>query len=155
MTAVQITCDNCGAKYKLPESFAGTQAKCQKCGSAIDVARQRASPDEAATGARPAAAARPAIDRSKLAPPKHHERSTPTGRGSKSAKPGSTSAKPGSTSAKPGSTSAKPGSTSAKPGSSRDRRERTQKKSNATPLLLGGVGLAAVIVVVVLMMKGG
>ena len=148
MTAVQITCDNCGAKYKLPESFAGTQAKCQKCGSAIDVARQRASPDEAATGARPAAAARPAIDRSKLAPPKHHERSTPTGRGSKSAKPGSTSAKPGST-------SAKPGSTSAKPGSSRDRRERTQKKSNATPLLLGGVGLAAVIVVVVLMMKGG
>ena len=141
MTAVQITCDNCGAKYKLPESFAGTQAKCQKCGSAIDVARQRASPDEAATGARPAAAARPAIDRSKLAPPKHHERSTPTGRGSKSAKPGSTSAKPGST--------------SAKPGSSRDRRERTQKKSNATPLLLGGVGLAAVIVVVVLMMKGG
>ena len=148
MTAVQITCDNCGAKYKLPESFAGTQAKCQKCGSAIDVARQRASPDEAATGARPAAAARPAIDRSKLAPPKHHERSTPTGRDSKSAKPGSTSAKPGST-------SAKPGSTSAKPGSSRDRRERTQKKSNATPLLLGGVGLAAVIVVVVLMMKGG
>ena len=64
MTVIQITCENCGAKYKLPETFKGSQAKCQKCGSVIDVAKQR---DAAASGedAAPAAAAKPAVDRSK------------------------------------------------------------------------------------------
>ncbi len=41
MSFLAITCDNCGAKYKLPESFSGDKAKCSKCGSAIDVAAQR------------------------------------------------------------------------------------------------------------------
>ncbi|MGB3966925.1 MAG: MJ0042-type zinc finger domain-containing protein, partial [Planctomycetota bacterium] len=72
MTALSITCDNCGAKYKLPESFTGAQAKCQKCGSVIDVQKQRAATGAAAAtpaaAAKPAAAARPAIDRSKEAP---------------------------------------------------------------------------------------
>jgi len=58
MTVLQITCDNCGAKYKLPESFTGAQAKCQKCQSIIDVARQRAAAlGGAGEAAKPAAAA--------------------------------------------------------------------------------------------------
>ncbi|MFN9758232.1 MAG: TIGR00266 family protein, partial [Planctomycetota bacterium] len=62
MTVYQIACDNCGAKYKLPETFAGKQAKCQKCGSVIEVQKQReaASAAAAAPAAKPAAAARPA-----------------------------------------------------------------------------------------------
>src|SRR5689334_19564063 len=42
MTALlQIVCDNCGAKYRLPESFQNATAKCKQCGSQIDVAGQR------------------------------------------------------------------------------------------------------------------
>ena len=41
MSVLAIACDNCGAKYRLPESFSGDKAKCQKCGSVIDVAAQR------------------------------------------------------------------------------------------------------------------
>ena len=56
MNVIPITCDNCGAKYKLPPTFTGAQAKCQKCGSVIDVASQRAALD--AGGDKPAAAAK-------------------------------------------------------------------------------------------------
>lgn len=60
MSFLPITCDNCGAKFKLPENFAGAKAKCSKCGSAIDVAKQRASVAPAAPAARPATTQRPA-----------------------------------------------------------------------------------------------
>ncbi|MCA8973105.1 MAG: TIGR00266 family protein, partial [Planctomycetes bacterium] len=60
MSTIQITCDNCGAKYKLPESFSSPKAKCQKCGSVIDVASQRDVAEEAPTAAAAAAAAKPA-----------------------------------------------------------------------------------------------
>ena len=70
MTVIPITCDNCGAKYKLPPTFKGSQAKCQKCGSVIDVAKQREAAEaggdaKPAAAAKPAAKARPAVDRSK------------------------------------------------------------------------------------------
>jgi len=60
MSDLQIVCDNCGAKYRLPASFSGDRAKCQKCGSAIDVAAQKAlatapAVAPAAAPARPAA----------------------------------------------------------------------------------------------------
>lgn len=67
MTSLTIVCDNCGAKYKLPEAYDKAQAKCTKCGSAIAVDAQRGGA-VAAPGARPAAA-RPAVDRSRQAPP--------------------------------------------------------------------------------------
>ena|SRR5204863_3929321 len=73
MTAIPIVCDNCGAKYKLPETFSGPQAKCQKCGSAIDVARQRGGAADAVPAAARPAGARPAVDRSKE-PPRAAER---------------------------------------------------------------------------------
>jgi len=64
MPAIQIVCDNCGAKYRLPETFTNTKAKCKQCGSAIDVAVQRhAAVTGAAPAASPAAAARPAMAR--------------------------------------------------------------------------------------------
>ena len=57
MPVIPIVCVNCGAKYKLPPTFKGTQAKCPKCSSIIDVAKQLA---EAGNGdsAKPAAADR-------------------------------------------------------------------------------------------------
>jgi hypothetical protein len=68
MSVIQIVCDNCGAKYKLPESFSAPKAKCKKCGSAIDVNGQRsAARGESAAAATPAKAqpakARPAKTR--------------------------------------------------------------------------------------------
>lgn len=148
MSVIPITCDNCGAKYKLPPTFKGTQAKCQKCGSAIDVAKQRKaagagdSPAAAAkpAAARPAAAAKPAVDRSK-------------GRagsgGSKRAAAASSADKP-----------ARGGSSRSRRGAQDDddedtpRRGREKKKDN-TPMIFGGVGLVAIIVVVAVMMMGG
>ena len=134
MTALQIHCDNCGAKYRLPENFTGTQSKCQKCGSVIDVAKQRASADSPA-GAMPAAAARPAsaarlaVDRSKEVPKPVERRPTRTESPPRAA------------------------STAGEGDRSRSRRgrgERQTKRGSAMKFVIGGVGLLAIIVVVVL-----
>ncbi|MGK0299189.1 MAG: hypothetical protein ACI89X_000050 [Planctomycetota bacterium] len=154
MSVIPITCDNCGAKYKLPPTFKGTQAKCQKCGSVIDVAKQResagsdASPAAAAkpAAARPAAAAKPAVDRSK----------SRTGGRKAAAAAASPKAAASSKADKP----ARAGSSRSRRGAKDDdgedtpRRGREKKKDN-TPMIIGGVGLLAVVVVVVVMMMGG
>ena len=140
MTFLPIQCDNCGAKYKLPESFSGSQAKCQKCGSVIDVAGQRAAgaAPVAPAAAKPAAArpatakpaaARPAVERSAKA-----ERPARAGKGRAGKDDGDD----------------KPAR-----GARRGRGDGEAKKSNSMPLILGGVGLVAVVVVVVLMMNKG
>ena len=134
MTALQIHCDNCGAKYRLPENFTGAQSKCQKCGSVIDVAKQRASADAPAgtmpaAAARPASAARLAVDRSKEAPKPVERRPTRT------------------------ETSSRAASTAGdgdRRRSGRGRGERPAKKGSAMKFVIGGVGLLAIIVVVVL-----
>ncbi|MDP6929145.1 MAG: hypothetical protein QF412_05525 [Planctomycetota bacterium] len=41
MTVIPIVCENCGARYRLPETFKSDSAKCKKCGAMIDVAAQR------------------------------------------------------------------------------------------------------------------
>ncbi len=139
MTVLQITCDNCGAKYKLPETFTGTQAKCQKCGSVIDVQKQRAAaaaPAAATTpaaAAKPAAAARPAIDRSKAAP---KEAPVAAARPERASRRGKDADAEDAT------------------GGRRGRGERPAKKSNQMPLILGGVGLVAIAIVAVLMFSG-
>jgi len=69
VSTLSIVCDNCGAKYRIPEADERTQAKCQKCGSVIDVTRQRNAGDAPVAAAAKPAAARPAIDRSKEPPP--------------------------------------------------------------------------------------
>lgn len=149
MSVIPITCDNCGAKYKLPPTFKGSQAKCQKCGSVIDVAKQRESAGSAASPAaaakpataRPAAAAKPAVDRSK---------SRTGGRKSAAAAAGSKADKP----ARAGSSRSRRGA-KADDGEDTPRRGREKKPANNTPMILGGVGLLAVIVVVAIMMMGG
>jgi hypothetical protein len=121
MTVYQIACDNCGAKYKLPETFTGKQAKCQKCGSVIEVQKQReaASAAAAAPAAKPAAAARPAVDRSKPA-------------AADAAKPAA------ARSARAGKADDADG------GGKKGRGEREKKKDNTMPILLAGVGLLVI-----------
>src|SRR5262249_61989221 len=79
MTLLQIVCDNCGAKYRLPETFSGAKAKCKQCNSAIDVAAQRAAAQAPAAAATPAAA-RPARAGSPARPAPSPARSTASAR---------------------------------------------------------------------------
>lgn len=144
MTVLSITCDNCGAKYKLPETFKGSQAKCQKCGSVIDVQKQRAATSGADTPSaakpaaqKPAAAARPAIDRSKSEPKPVERAARPTRveRASKDA----------------------PAATADDGGKGRRgaRGERPPKKSNPMPLVLSGVGLVVIAGAAAFFLMGG
>lgn len=142
MTVLQITCDNCGAKYKLPETFDKPQAKCQKCGSVIDVARQRAATANPTTpsaakpaAAKPAAAARPAQDRSKP------ERAAPAAASAAARSTRSAKAKDD-------------GEAGGGRRGSRERGEPKEKKGNMLPLLGLAAGLLVVVVVIAVMLKG-
>ena len=133
MPVIPIVCVNCGAKYKLPPTFKGTQAKCPKCSSIIDVAKQLAEAgngDSAkpAAAAKPAAKARPAKDRSKV------------GAGARKTAATKTAA-------------AKPPRPARGRGRAKDqsddadtpRRSRSAKKKDNMPLILSGVGLLLLI----------
>jgi hypothetical protein len=121
-----IVCDNCGAKYKLPESFTASQSKCQKCGSVINVDAQRQPASTASAAAKPATGARPAVARS-AEPPRPTERSNE--RASRSAR-----------------------SEAGRERGSRGRRDAPPKKSSL-PLVLGGIGLLVVAAIVVWALK--
>ena len=133
MPVIPIVCVNCGAKYKLPATFKGNQAKCPKCGSIIDVAKQLATTGggdaaKPATAAKPAAKARPAKDRSKV------------GAGArKTAVTKSPAAKP----ARP--TRGRGRAKDQSDDEETPRRSRSVKKKDNTPLILSGVGLLLLI----------
>ena len=154
MSVIPITCDNCGAKYRLPETFTGTQAKCQKCGSVIDVQKQRgqaetpastpAAAARPAAAAKPASAARPAVDRSKeKEAPKAAARS---GHGDRAG-------------SRRGHGEHGPG----EHGHGHDKhhhghhghREHGKKKGNSMLLAMSGIGVLAIVVVVIVMMNSG
>lgn len=140
MSTIQIACDNCGAKYKLPETFTSPRAKCQKCGSMIDVATQRdqAESGQATTGAK-ASAARPAVDRSKSRPAARQS-SRATSKASPGGRPSSRRRKRDD------------GDTE---GEAEGRGDRAPKKKDNTPMIFGGIGLVAIVIVVVVFMMGG
>ena len=60
MSDTLIVCENCGKKFRLPETFKSPKAKCTQCGSAIDVAGQRAAASARAAKPAPAPASAPA-----------------------------------------------------------------------------------------------
>ena len=129
MTELQITCDNCGAKYKLPATFTGSQAKCQKCGSVIDVQKQRAAAtgSTAAAAPKPAAAARPAIDRSKQAPTPAAKPAAPAAAASRRGRDDKTAAK----------AAAEPAAAGKRGRAERaERPERSKPKSSSMPMLM-------------------
>jgi hypothetical protein len=67
MTSRIGTCSGCGAKYKIPETFTGSRAKCKKCGGVVEIpaleeqAAKVEGPAAAAPAAKPGAARKPAV----------------------------------------------------------------------------------------------
>ena len=56
MSVRTIACANCGARYRIPESFQGAKARCKSCGATIEIANSIVSDDAPAAPSKPAAA---------------------------------------------------------------------------------------------------
>lgn len=147
MSVIKIVCQNCGAKYQLPESFHADKAKCKACGTAIDVAVQRdaAAAPAAAPSTQPARAkAKPATAKAKPA----EARAAAEPRRAKAA---------GSS---PRSRRAR-GGDDADPESGGERRgrrsERRPSKKGMSPGLIGGIlgGIAVLVVGGIFLFGGG
>ncbi len=143
MTVIPITCENCGAKYKLPPTFKGSQAKCQKCGSVIDVAKQRDAAGDGEDSA-PAAAAKPAVDRSKS-----------RAGGARKATAGKATAGKAAAAKAPGDRPRRGRAQKDDDGEERPRRGAREKKKDNTPMIIGGVGLVLLLAVGGFFLLGG
>lgn len=151
MAATQIICTNCGAKYRIPETFKGNRAKCKACGTVIDVAAQRdaetsAGPEvaAAAASAKPAAA-RPARAKPADPRPRHSRRSA----GSK------TDENKTARSSSRGSRSPRSRAGSASSGGRRGRASAAKNSGNKGMLIGGGLLVVALAVIGVIYMMGG
>ena len=62
MSLTPVECANCGAKYRLPESFKADKAKCKKCGGVVEIGAVEGGgkPSEAAPAKKPVPAKTPA-----------------------------------------------------------------------------------------------
>ena len=143
MSVLAIACDNCGAKYRLPESFSGDKAKCQKCGSVIDVAAQRNAAAAPAPVAQPKAAAAPKEETVAKKP------AARTARAEAKAE-----AAPAARSRRGDKTAAEPKSEKA-PRGRKETGEREPKKNNTMLLAGGGIAALAIIAVIVVLASGG
>jgi hypothetical protein len=147
MSVLQIVCQNCGAKYKLPESFQGDKAKCKACSAVIDVAAQRASGGVSAAAPKPAAVkpagAKPAAARPARAA--SAARSAPAAKGKTAASAGTGASRRGA-----GAGTAR----GARAGGRRGAAEAEPKKKGNPALLIGGV-VVVVAVIVGFLMSGG
>jgi hypothetical protein len=141
MSALPIVCDNCGAKYRLPESFSGDKAKCKQCGSVIDVAAQKAAaaapPPKAAPARPPREAKEPAAQRTAARAPAESRRERPAR-------------------ARRGAEKPPEGAPEGGEDGGRRRRggERPEQKSHAMLFVGGGVGALAIVAVIVILGMG-
>ncbi len=178
MAATQIVCTNCGAKYRIPETFKGNRAKCKACGTVIDVAAQRATEATADAGEEKPAAAKPAAAKPATAKPAAARPASPrrsrttkssdsptrptrsSRRAEASEEPEEADSKPVSRPRRASSGSASSGGaskrSSSRGGSSRRGRAVAEdKKGNKGMLIGGGVLVLAAAVVGVIFFMGG
>ena len=151
MSVLQIVCQNCGAKYKLPESFQGDKAKCKACGAVIDVAAQRGGGSGTASPSKPAelkpAGAKPAAARP--------SRTASSGRSTSSERSPSSARGAAEKSAGAGSSRRSAGASGGRAaGGRRGAAEAAPKKKGNPALLIGGIVVVVAVVVAVLMSGG-
>ena len=145
MSDAPIVCENCGKKFRLPETFKSPKAKCTQCGSAIDVAGQRAA--AAAPPAPKPAASRPAS--AKPAAPREEAAARPAAAERATRRAGAAGSSASAGSNRRGARDAEASGSGAR----RGRGEAAPKK-NQMPLLLGAGGVVVLGVVVFLLMGG-
>lgn len=138
MSVLAITCDNCGAKYRLPETFQGDKAKCQKCSSVIDVAAQRKALAAPAAAPAPKPTAVPAAKKEPVRPA--HE-SVKAGAAPARARRNRDQEAESPAEAKPSRTR----------GERKGKDEGAPKKSNTMLLAGGGIAALAIVAVIVVL----
>ncbi len=151
MSVLQIVCQNCGAKYKLPESFQGDKAKCKACGAVIDVAAQRGGGTPAAPS-KPASAKPAAVKPASAKPAAARPARAAAGSRSGSSKAATGAASGGTSRRAAGATgSARSGRAA---GGRRGAADAEPKKKGNPALLIGWV-IVVVAIVVGILMSGG
>lgn len=153
MSVLQIVCQNCGAKYKLPESFQGDKAKCKACGAVIDVAAQRAGGGSGGASSPKPAELKPAGAKPAAARP---TRSASSGRAAGSSRGAAGSSRGAAETSGGAGSSRRSASASGgrAAGGRRGAAEATPKKKGNPALLIGGIVVVVAIVVAVLMSGG-
>jgi|GEM_PF-3476207 len=142
MTARTGTCSGCDAKYKIPETFTGTKAKCKKCGGVVMI-----PPIEEA-------AAEPAPEPAPAAP------ADPPAASAAAAAPAGGKKKPVVRAKRGGRAAATRGRKGAAPARRKTSRRRgaddEDEGGNKTWVwIVAGVSAVAIVVILVLMMTGG
>lgn len=148
-----IVCENCGKKFRLPETFKSPKAKCTQCGSAIDVAGQRAAASAPAAKPAPAPAPAPAprAEAPKPAPARPAAAKPAAEKPAAAERP----ARRATATAGSGASSRRGGKAAeAEPSGSRRGRGEAPAKKNQMPLLLGAGGVVVLGVVAFLLMSG-
>jgi hypothetical protein len=143
MAHLPIQCQNCGAKYKIPETFPGDFAKCKACGTKIDVKAARGGQStQAETSSRSSTKRTTGGSRK--------PRATAEAKASSRPKRGEDKAT-GST----GRRGAAAGKRKKDDSEEGGRRGYEKKKDNSNMLLLGSVGALAIVSVIAFLMWGG
>jgi hypothetical protein len=143
MAHLPIQCQNCGAKYKIPETFPGDFAKCKACGTKIDVKAARGGPSTEADASSRTSTKRSTGGSRKPRPAAETRSGSEPKRGEDKAT-GRTSRR--------GATAGKRNNDSGEEGG---RRGYEKKKDNSKVLLLGSLGVLAILAIILFMVWGG
>ncbi len=143
MAHLPIQCQNCGAKYKIPETFPGDFAKCKACGTKIDVKAARdGQSTETETSSRTST-----------------KRSTGGSRKPRQAAETKSSGRPTRDEDKATARTGRRGAAARKRSDGDeeegDRRGYEKKKDNSTVLLFGSLGVLAIVAIILVMVWSG
>ncbi|MEE2885884.1 MAG: hypothetical protein VX951_00500 [Planctomycetota bacterium] len=151
MAHLPIQCQNCGAKYKIPETFPGDFAKCKACGNKMDVNAARGAKSTAPDSEASATASHTTGGTRKPRQGTEARTGTRRKRGEEEASPKKSRRAASGSSRR----SRRGADDNAEEEEEETGRRGQRKKKDNTPLILGvSLGVLAVVVVIMFMMWG-
>ena len=144
MALLPVQCQNCGAKYKIPETFQSDSAKCKACGSVIDVKAARDGAGDAAS--EPAGKSIGGTRKPRQTAAAGRSARRRGGDDEVEAKPKRSARRAGTLTSRRGRGRHEEDDDEAEEG----RRSRYEKKKDNTPLIAGVVGLGLAVVALIL-----
>lgn len=155
MSDALIVCENCGKKFRLPETYKSPKAKCTQCGSAIDVAGQRAA--ASAPAAKPTPAPAPRTEPPKPAPARPPAAKPAAARPAAAAPASSERTARRATATGSGGATGRRGAKAdeGEGGSGRRGRGDAAAKKSQMPLILGAGGVVVLVAAGFLLLSGG